>query len=28
VSVGTSEQNRAFVTALENTLAEKAVARP
>lgn len=28
VSVGTSEQNRVFVTALENTLAEKAVARP
>lgn len=28
VSVGTSEQNRAFVTALKNTLAEKAVARP
>lgn len=28
VSVGTSEQNRSFVTALENTLAEKAVASP
>lgn len=28
VSVGTPEQNRAFVAALENTLAEKAVARP
>lgn len=28
VSVGTSEQNRAFIAALENTLAEKAVARP